>query len=88
MADISVNNFQVYRHGDYHFTLKKTSVKRLPTPYTKPSCVPTHSVEAEGRNMFGGKCSEWYFILLNSEGHRALICNSPQSKHNTQIFLT
>ena len=45
---------RIYRHGDYHVILEKTSIKRLPYPYSDPSCIIEGSEEALSRNIFIG----------------------------------
>ena len=41
-------------HGDYHFILEKTSIKRLPYPFSDPSCIIEGSEEAFSKNIFIG----------------------------------
>ena len=45
---------RVNRHGHYHVILEKTSIKRLPYPYSDPSCIVQGSKEALLRNIFIG----------------------------------
>ena len=44
----------IHRLGSYQFSLEKTSIMRLPEPYSVPPCVKQTSAEADERNMFTG----------------------------------
>ena len=80
-------------HGDYHVILEKTSIKRLPYPYSNPSCIVQESEEALSRNIFIGnytldKCLTTCYTLsqLKTCGtthttYRAQLRNPDSFKH-------
>ena len=45
---------RINRPGDYHFILEKTAIKRLPYPYSNPSCIVQGTDDALSKNIFIG----------------------------------
>ena len=51
------NTVDIDRHGDYRFSLTKTTINRLPAPYSNPPCVAQNSTIANEENLFRGDYS-------------------------------
>ena len=63
------NTFRIDLYGDYHFSLAKTTINRLPAPYSKPPCVMQNSSSAYEGNLFRGDYSLencWYTSYLKA----------------------
>ena len=57
---------EIYRGGNYHFSVEETQVNRLPLPYNKMKrCVHVDSVEARDNNMFLGDKLATVFLFLS-----------------------
>ena len=55
--------------GKYRYAMKKTTIKRLPAPYSRPSCIQKGSKDALEKNLFIGlytrdKCEESCVLKL------------------------